>query len=77
MKLQKCSVKGQQPDTRSHISHDSSHIKFLKDKATESDSRSECTWGQGWGEGADCRELEGIHCSDGHVLKTWIVLMDK
>ena len=30
MKLQKCSVRGQKPDTRSYILHDSIHIKFLK-----------------------------------------------
>lgn len=23
----------------------------------------------------DCKGLEGINCGDGHVLKTWIVLM--
>ena len=30
MKLQKYSVKGQKPDTRSHILYDSIHVKFLK-----------------------------------------------
>ena len=24
----------------------------------------------------DCKGLEGIHCGDGHLLKTWIVFMD-
>ena len=60
MKLQKYSARGQKPDTRSHMLHDSIHIKFLKRQNYRERQQIRVYLGPGQGEGLTARGLKEL-----------------